>query len=66
MTQSKQNRWRSPVFWSALSAQLISLSVLTGLFDPGWSEVAENISCTVLELLVAVGLLNNPTDKGGF
>ena len=66
MTQSKQNRLRSPLFWSALSAQLLSLLVLTGVFDPHWTAPAENLTCAVLEILVAVGLLNNPTNRGGF
>ena len=64
--KTEQSRWRSPLFWSAFGAQLLSLAVLTGILDPNWSATAENFICALLELLVAVGLLNNPTAKGGF
>ena len=58
-----QNRFASPVLWSALAAQLLSMLIVLGVIDTGLGEVIEGVVAALLELLVAFGVLNNPTDK---
>lgn len=63
-----QSRIKSPVFWSALVAQVISIGQLTGVWakygiDTG---MVGDVVAGVLQLAVLVGLLNNPTDKLNF
>ena len=61
-----QNRWKSPVLWASLVAQVLALLVLTGVIGPAWSDAITGIVSAVLEALVAFGVLNNPTDKSAF
>lgn len=60
-----QNRLKSPVFWTALSAQILALLVFGGVIDLHGSAVINNAVCAVLEVLVAFGILNNPTNGDG-
>ena len=61
-----QNRLKSPVFWTAVTAQVLSLLMVLGAIDTGLSETIEGTVCIFLELLVTFGILNNPTSKGAF
>ena len=63
---SPQNRLKSPVFWTALTAQIVSALVLTGVVDSGSSEVLKNFACALLELMVTFGILNDPTNGASF
>ena len=58
-----QNRFKSPVLWSALAAQVLSMLMALGVIDTGLGDVIEGVIAALLELLVAFGVLNNPTDK---
>lgn len=58
-----QNRFKSPVLWSALVAQMLSMLIVLGVIDTGLGDVIEGVVAALLELLVAFGVLNNPTDK---
>lgn len=58
-----QNRFKSPVLWSALAAQVLSMLMVLGVIDTGLGDVIEGVFAALLELLVAFGVLNNPTDK---
>lgn len=58
-----QNRFKSPVLWTSVVSQVLALLVLCGFIDTGASGVIEGIAVAVLELLVFLGILNNPTDK---
>lgn len=60
-----QNRFKSPVLWSALAAQVLSMLMVLGVIDTGLGDVIEGVIAALLELLVAFGVLNNPTDKAG-
>ena len=62
----KDQRWKSPVLWGAVVAQVLSLLLVTGIIDTGMSEVINTIAVAVLELLTLFGVLNNPTDKQRF
>ena len=61
---AKQSRWKSAILWAAIIAQLIAILQLTGAFkaiglDAGY---VGNIAATVLQLLVIIGVVNNPSD----
>ncbi len=60
-----QNRWRSKVLWAAIIAQLLAIGQLTGI----WAAIGLNpgqigdVLAAILQLLVIVGIINNPTDE---
>lgn len=64
----KQNRFRSLLMWSAVFAQVLSIMQLTGSFarlglDAG---TVGDVGAAVLQILVLVGVLNNPSDSQNF
>jgi len=61
-----QNRLKSPVVWTSVTAQVLSLMVLLGVFDVGLSDAVKNAVAAALQLLVVLGVLNNPTDGSNF
>jgi uncharacterized membrane protein len=61
-----QSRLKSPVVWTSLVAQILSVLVLLGVFDTGVSDAVNAVIASVLQLLVLLGVLNNPTDGGSF
>jgi uncharacterized membrane protein len=61
---AKQSRWKSAILWAAIIAQVIAILQLTGAFkaiglDAGY---VGNVTATVLQLLVIIGVVNNPSD----
>ena len=58
-----QNRWKSPVLWAAIVAQVVSLLLMTKVIDAGMGDLVNQVAGGVLQLGVLVGVLNNPTDK---
>jgi uncharacterized membrane protein len=63
--KATQSRWTSKYLWVAIAAQIISLLQLTGAFaamglDAG---VVGNTVAGLLQLLVVMGILNDPTSK---
>ena len=61
-----QNRWKSPVVWGAVVAQVATILVILGVIDIGQSETVNAVIASVLQALVAFGVLNNPTEKSEF
>ena len=61
-----QNRFKSKVVWAAIVAQVFTLLVTVGVVDTGMSATLETVAMAVLEMLVAFGILNNPSDKQHF
>ena len=61
-----QNRLQSPVVWAAIAAQVLSLLVTLGVIDTGLSNAVISVLVSIMEVLVAVGVLNNPTDGAAF
>jgi uncharacterized membrane protein len=63
-----QSRWRSKVLWAAIIIQLIVIADVVGL----WSLIGLEkttftiIADAVLQVLVLVGVINNPTDSEGW
>lgn len=62
----EQNRFKSPVVWAALVAQILSILVLLDVIAPTQSETINAVVTAVLQMLVAFGVLNNPENKTGF
>lgn len=56
-----QNRLHSPVLWASLAAQVLSILVLLEVIAPTQSETINAVIGSVLQMLVAFGVLNNPT-----
>jgi uncharacterized membrane protein len=68
MDTVKQSRWSSKVLWASIIAQVLVILQLTGTFakmglDPGYIG---NVIAAILQLLVTVGVLNNPSDSANF
>ena len=62
----KQKRYQSPVVWGAITAQVLAILVSLGAVDIGLSDMLNVFVVSVLQVLVAVGVLNNPTDGEAF
>ena len=62
----EQNRFRSWVVWAAVAAQVVSILVALAVVDPEQADAVKVTTAAVLQLLVIFGVLNNPTDGGGF
>lgn len=62
----KQNRLRSKVVWAAIAAQVLTILLVTHIVTSETANIAEIIVASILEILVTVGVLNNPTDKEKF
>ena len=62
----EQNRFKSPVVWAAVVAQILSILVLLDVIAPTQSETINQVVAAVLQMLVAFGVLNNPENKTGF
>lgn len=63
-----QNRWKSKVTWAGIAATVLMLLGQLGLYDAvgitqEWTQTVVEL---VLSLLVAFGVLNNPTDADNF
>lgn len=61
-----QNRLKSPVFWASVLAQVLSILVLTGVLDVARQDTINAVIVAALQMLVAFGVLNNPTDAANF
>ena len=62
----EQSRFSSPILWSSLAAQVLVILVTLGVIDTGLSEAITGLVTSLLQLLVAFGVLNNPTCKSSF
>jgi uncharacterized membrane protein len=62
-TIQAQNRFKSPVLWTAVAAQLLTVLVLCKVIDTGLSTTINGVIAAVLQLLVLFGVFNNPSDK---
>lgn len=59
-----QNRWKSKVVWASILATILTLFGNLGLYETLGitQEPIQQTIDAVLALLVAFGVLNNPTD----
>lgn len=65
LPENQQSRWRSKYTWTAIIAQLLVILGLMGVYDRiGISQESIQTAITaVLEFLVILGIVNNPTVK---
>ena len=61
-----QNRFKSPVVWATVAAQVLAVLVTLGVIDTGLSEALNALAAAALQVLGCVGILNNPTDSTHF
>ncbi len=63
-----QSRWKSKVMWASIAAILLTLFGKLGLYQAIGitQEPLQNVIDALLALLVAFGVLNNPTDPEHF
>lgn len=61
-----QNRLKSKVVWAAIVGQVLAILLALGVIDAGMGETINTVFASVLQLLVAFGILNNPTDNAAF
>jgi uncharacterized membrane protein len=59
----KQSRWKSPVLWAAIAAQVLVVLKVTGVWTAiGIPEtVVTDTVAALIQLMVLVGVLNDPT-----
>jgi hypothetical protein len=65
----EQSRWKSPMFWTLITGQIIALLVIVGAFDAIGLDVTvvEKVVALVIELVFSVvNGINNPTNKTGW
>ena len=60
--ESKQSRLKSKVLWLTLLSAIVAFMFNSGIIDLHLSQVILNIINTLLTLLAAFGIINNPTD----
>ena len=63
-----QSRWKSKVVWASILATILTLLGNLGLYEAvGITQAPlQHVVDAVLALLVAFGVLNNPTDSQHF
>ncbi len=68
MIKMKQCRWKSKIVWTTITALLVMVGGNLGLWDAigVTGESFQTAVDLVLSALVAVGILNNPTDCENF
>lgn len=55
-----QNRWKSPVLWTAVVAQVVSILIMTNVIDLPLGDQVNQVAVAILQLLTLIGVLNNP------
>jgi len=56
------SRFKSPVLLASIVAQVVAILLLTNVVNVSDATYINNIAALVLQLLVTLGLVNNPTD----
>ena len=59
-----QNRWKSPVLWTAVLSAVILVGSKLFKFDLDDSAVGQIVT-VILGLMVALGIVNNPQNPNG-
>jgi len=59
----EQSRFKSPVVWAAIGAQVVAILLLVGAIGEGMGDAIRAVMGGVLEVLVLIGILNDPTDR---
>ena len=62
----KQNRLTSPVVWAAVIAQVLTILIVLDVINVAQQDSINQVVAAVMQLLVAFGVLNNPTETDKF
>lgn len=61
-----QNRFKSPVVWAAVVAQILTVLIVLDVINVAQQETINQVVAAVLQLLIAFGVINNPTAQDKF
>jgi phi LC3 family holin len=62
----EQNRFKSPVVWAAVVAQILTVLIVLDVITVAQQETINQVVAAVLQLLIAFGVINNPTTQDKF
>ena len=62
----EQNRLKSPVVWAAVIAQILTILIVLDVINVAQQDTINALVASVLQLLVAFGILNNPVAQDEF
>lgn len=62
----KQSRFNSPIVWLAVLAQSLTILITLDLISVAQQEAINTLVAAALQVLVAFGVLNNPTTPDQF
>ena len=62
----EQNRFKSPVVWAAVVAQILTILIVVDVINVAQQETINQVVAAVLQLLIAFGVINNPRDAENF
>ena len=62
----EQNRFKSPVVWAAVVAQILTILIVLDVINVAQQDTINALVASVLQLLVAFGILNNPVAQDKF
>ena len=62
----EQNRFKSPVVWAAVVAQILTILIVLDVITVAQQESINQVVAAVLQLLIAFGVFNNPTTQDKF
>ena len=62
----KQSRFNSPIVWMAVLAQILAILITLDLISVAQQEAINTVVAAALQVLVAFGVLNNPTTPDQF
>lgn len=60
-----QSRWKSPVLYSGIVAQVVSLLILLGVIDTTLGDKINQLAALILQALSLFTMVNNPTNPDG-
>jgi len=61
-----QDRLKSKVVWMAILAQVVIVMQVTGVLPVSDIEIVNTVVTAVIQVLVLIGVLNNPTNSEKF
>ena len=59
----EQSRFKSPVVWAAVVAQILTILIVLDVINVAQQETINQVVAAVMQLLIAFGVINNPTTK---
>lgn len=57
-----QNRLKSKLLWASLLSSVVAFLIGAGIIDTNLGSTVNTVITSVLTILTAIGVLNNPSD----